>query len=208
MRYTVAMYVFPKAVTRMIEALALLPGVGQRSATRMALHLVRQPEYVSEALGSAALQLKKEVRYCTRCRALTDTEVCSICVDSERDGTVLCVVEEALDISALENAGGYRGRYHVLHGVLNPLEGIGPEQLTIPQLLRRVEEEKPMELVLAMNPSLEGEATALYIARMLAESGVRMTRLARGLPTGSELSFSDAATLSAALVHRREFGVR
>lgn len=201
---------FPSSVTRLIDAFSRLPGIGRRTATRLAFHLIRQPEFASRDLGEAALALKSSLKLCPITKNIIDEHLDfdPIYSDANRDRGIICVVEEPLDILAFEQAGGFRGVYHVLHGVLNPLDGIGPEQLAIGDLLARIQKENPAEIILAMNPSMEGEATALFIARQLGDSPAKITRLARGLPTGSELSFSDALTLQSALANRRDFGVR
>jgi len=194
---------FPNSIQRLIEAFSRLPGVGEKSAQRLAFHLVRSPDSVSRELGTAATELKENLKYCPRCRNITDEELCRICDDGDRDTQQVCVVEEPLDVLAFERAGVYRGVYHVLHGALNPLDGIGPEQLTIVDLVERVRTQSPEEVILAMNPSTEGEATAMYLTRQLAEFvDIRVSRIARGLPTGSELSYADEVTLGAALSGR------
>jgi len=194
---------FPHSVQRLIEAFSRLPGVGEKSAQRLAFHLVRSPDAVSRELGTAAMALKTDLKYCPCCRNITDAELCRVCDDSARDAQQICVVEEPLDVLAFERAGMYRGVYHVLHGALNPLDGIGPEQLTIADLVERVREQPPTEIILAMNPSTEGEATAMYLTRQLAEfESLTISRIARGLPTGSELSYADEVTLGAALSGR------
>ena len=196
---------FPASITRLIDAFAALPGIGEKTATRLAFHLVRSPESVASELGEAAINLKKELRLCQKCRNITNLDECSICSDTQRNNSTVCVVEEALDVLAFENASAFGGVYHVLHGVLNPLDGIGPEHLTIADLISRVEKDKPEEIVLAMNPSTEGEATAMYLTKQLQPLGVKITRIARGLPTGSELSYADEVTLGAAMKGRREY---
>lgn len=199
---------FPASISRLIDAFASLPGIGEKTATRLVFHLVRSPENSSRELGEAAQNLKRDLCLCSRCKNIATSSACVVCEDSGRDLTKICVVEEALDVLAFEKAGAWKGSYHVLHGVLNPLDGIGPESLTIVDLVRRVENGGVEEIVLAMNPSLEGEATAMYITKQLQAGShpqIKITRLARGLPTGSELSYADEVTLSAALSGRREF---
>jgi recombination protein RecR len=195
---------FPPSITRLIDAFRALPGIGEKSATRLAFYLVRNADNVSRELGEAAINLKKDLKLCEKCRNITDSDGCAICNDDRREKTSICVVEEALDVLAFEKAGVYKGLYHVLHGVLNPLEGVGPEHLTIDDLVRRVEKDGTEEIILAMNPSVEGEATAMYISRQLPP-GLRITRIARGLPTGSELSYADDVTLGAAMKGRVSF---
>lgn len=197
---------FPASITRLIDAFASLPGIGEKTATRLVFHLVRSPENSARELGEAAANLKKELRLCSECRNITTEERCGVCEDSEREAKRICVVEEALDVLAFEKAGAWKGTYHVLHGVLNPLDGIGPESLTIVDLVKRVEGGGVEEIILAMNPSVEGEATAAYITKELQNfPNTKITRIARGLPTGSELSYADDVTLAAALKGRREF---
>jgi len=198
---------FPVSITRLIDAFAALPGIGEKTATRLVFHLIRSPQNVSRELGDAAQGLKEELKLCEKCKNITTEMRCGICEEDGRDASKICVVEEALDVLAFEKAGVWKGVYHVLHGVLNPLDGVGPESLTIADLIRRVESGGVDEIILAMNPSVEGEATAMYITKQLSEiePKIRITRLARGLPTGSELSYADEVTLSAALQGRREF---
>jgi len=190
----------------MIDAFASLPGIGEKTATRLVFHLVRSPESLSRELGEAAMNLKTDLRLCAKCRNISTTENCEICEDDSRDASRICVVEEALDVLAFEKAGAWRGSYHVLHGVLNPLDGVGPEDLTIKDLVQRVKDEDITEIIFAMNPSVEGEATATYLMKQLQKfSKLKITRIARGLPTGSELSYADEITLAAALNGRRDF---
>lgn len=202
---------FPASISRLIDAFASLPGIGEKTATRLVFHLVRSPADSSRELGEAAANLKKELRLCECCRNIATSEKCAICDDDRREKNRICVVEEALDVLAFEKAGAWQGMYHVLHGVLNPLDGIGPESLTIDDLVRRVKDGGVEEIILAMNPSVEGEATASYITKQLQSATadlrpeIKITRIARGLPTGSELSYADDITLAAALKGRRDF---
>ncbi|MFH1545984.1 MAG: recombination mediator RecR [Patescibacteria group bacterium] len=199
---------FPASITRLIDAFASLPGIGEKTATRLVFHLIRSPENSSKELGEAASNLKTDLKLCEKCKNITTSNLCGICEDSTRDVSKICVMEEALDVLAFEKAGVWKGVYHVLHGVLNPLDGVGPESLTISNLLNRVENGGVEEIILAMNPSIEGEATAMYLTRQLKDiqpEGLKITRIARGLPTGSELSYADEITLAAALSGRREF---
>ena len=197
---------FPKSITRLIDAFASLPGIGEKTATRLVFHLIRTPNQVSRELGEAATELRKELQLCNKCKNVCESETCCICEDSNRNSKQILVVEEALDVLAFEKANAYKGVYHVLHGVLNPLEGIGVESLTIAHLLERVKGGEVEEIILAMNPSTEGEATAMYITKQLQDfPNLKITRLARGLPTGSELSYADEITLNSALSGRREY---
>ena len=172
----------------------------------MVFHLIRSPQNISRELGEASANLKTELKLCENCKNITTSNLCGICEDSTRDISKVCVMEEALDVLAFEKAGVWKGVYHVLHGVLNPLDGIGPESLTISDLVSRVEKGGVEEIILAMNPSLEGEATAMYLTKQLQNfPQVKITRIARGLPTCSELSYADEVTLQAAMTGRREF---
>ncbi len=192
----------PEPIARLIEAFHRLPGIGPKSAQRLAYHVLRAPDHEAEALASALLDVKQRIKFCSVCCNITETDPCSYCSDPRRDGSVICVVEQALDILAIERTGGFRGRYHVLHGVLNPMDGIGPEHLRLRELLKRLESGEVTELIMATNPSLEGEATATYVSR-LAPPGVRVTRLARGLPSGADLEYTDDLTLARALEGRQ-----
>lgn len=196
---------FPASITRLIDAFAALPGIGEKTATRLAFYLVRSPGNVTRELGEAAANLKIKLQLCPCCRNITDSEKCTVCANSQRDTSQICVVEEALDVLAFEKTGSFKGIYHVLHGVLNPLDGIGPDQLTIENLIDRVRAAPPVEIILAMNPSTEGEATAMYLSKQLQPFNLKITRIARGLPTGSELSYADEVTLAAALRGRQNF---
>lgn len=191
---------------RLIEQLVRLPGVGRRSATRIAFHLARRPAAEVRALATAIAELPDLLGACRICGNLTGGELCSICADSRRDRTVLCVVEQVDNLAAIERTGAFHGLYHVLGGAISPLHGIGPDQLRIDSLLERVQAGEIRELILATNPTVEGEATALYVARQLAAPGVRVTRPATGLPVGGELDYVDQATLTRALENRRDLG--
>ena len=183
---------------------ARLPGIGRKTAQRLVYHLLRQPADQSRRLADALLALTERVRRCDRCRNLTETPLCAICADPRRDGQLVCVVEEASDIASIERSGEFRGLYHVLGGRLSPLDGIGPGDLAIDALLARIAPEGVQEVILATNPSLEGEATALYLQRQLAPAGVRVTRIARGLPVGGDLEYADGVTIAQALSARRD----
>lgn len=191
-------------VARLIDAFHRLPGVGPKSAQRLAYHILRAPEDEARELAQALLEVKERVTLCTACQNLTDIEPCSICRNAQRERAMICVVEEPLDVLALERSGGYRGLYHVLHGVISPQDGIGPEDLKLRELLERVRTGEVQEVILATNPSLEGEATAMYVSRLLTPLGVRVTRLARGLPMGSDIEYADAVTLARALEGRQD----
>lgn len=184
--------------------LARLPGIGRKTAQRLVFHLLRQPHDQSRRLADALVAMVDRVRTCDRCRNLTESPLCAICADPRRDGQLICVVEEASDIASIERAGEFRGLYHVLGGRLSPLDGVGPSDLSIDALLSRIAPESVSEVILATNPSLEGEATALFLQRQLLASGVRVTRIARGLPVGGDLEYADGVTIAQALSARRE----
>lgn len=196
----------PESLQSLINALERLPGIGPKSASRLAFYFLRAPEEVSQDLSSALANLKANTTLCLECFNITEAgrERCEICESPQRDGTLVCVVEEALDVLALERTGGYQGKYHVLQGVLSPIEGIGPDDLKIKQLIGRVGQGEIREVILATNPSMEGDATALYLQQHLEPLGVRVTRLARGLPVGGDLEYADQNTLLRALSGRQE----
>lgn len=183
--------------------LAKLPGIGRKTALRLTYHLLRQPADQSRRLAEALVALGERVHPCERCFNLTEAELCTICSDPRRDPSLICVVEEASDISAIERAGEFRGLYHVLGGRLSPLDGIGPESLHIDDLVQRVASQEIREVILATNPSLEGEATALYVQRQLASRPITVSRIARGLPVGGDLEYADGVTIAQALAARR-----
>jgi recombination protein RecR len=196
--------VTPEPVTRLIEAFAQLPGIGPKTASRLTFYLLRQPLEQTLALAEAVRDLKQRIVFCRECFNITEENPCAICGDEGRDRSVLCVVEEPLDVLAIERTGEYRGLYHVLHGAISPVEGIGPDELRINELMARLKEGAVREVLLATNPNLEGEATAMYLARLIQPLGLRVTRLARGLPVGGDLEYADAVTLSRALEGRQE----
>lgn len=191
-------------IEELTSELARLPGIGRKTAQRLTYHLLRQPASQSRKLAEALVALTERVRPCDRCHNLTEAPLCALCADPRRDPATLCVVEEASDIASIERAGEFRGLYHVLGGRLSPLDGIGPDDLTIAGLMERIAPEGVQEVILATNPSLEGEATALYVQRQLASRGVRITRIARGLPVGGDLEYADGVTIAQALAARRE----
>jgi recombination protein RecR len=191
-------------IDELTSELARLPGIGRKTALRLTYHLLRQPAAQSRRLAEALVSLTERVRQCERCYNLTENPLCALCVDPRRDPAIVCVVEEASDIASIERAGEFRGLYHVLGGRLSPLDGIGPDDLTIGALMGRIEPEGVQEVILATNPSLEGEATALYVQRQLAVRSVRVTRIARGLPVGGDLEYADGVTIAQALAARRE----
>ncbi|MGQ9668349.1 MAG: recombination mediator RecR [Anaerolineae bacterium] len=193
-----------KPVARLIEEFAKLPGIGPKTASRLTYYLLRAPAGQVLALSDAIRQLRERIVYCQVCYNISEEPVCPICANPQRDHSQLCVVEEPLDVMAIERTGEYHGVYHVLHGVLAPMEGIGPEQLKISELAQRVRQGGVREIILATNPNLEGEATAMYIARLLAPLGVKVTRLAHGLPVGGDLEYADEVTLRQAILRRAE----
>jgi len=184
-----------------IVELSKLPGIGRKTAQRLAFHLLKCPRNEVDALATALVALKEKVRTCSRCFNLTDTDPCALCANTKREQTLLCVVEEANDVLALEKTGEFRGLYHVLGGALSPLDGIGPDNLRIRELLARLQG-GVMEVILATNPNTEGEATAIYLANLIKPLGVKISRIARGLPVGGDLEYSDEVTLSRALAGR------
>jgi recombination protein RecR len=196
----------PKPVSRLIEEFQRLPGIGPKTASRLAYHLLRVPEEQASTLGQLLLDLRAQTRFCSVCFNITDTatDPCAVCRDPQRDGSLLCVVEAPLDVQAIEHSQGFKGRYHVLHGAISPVEGIGPENLKICELVERVRVGEIREVILATNPSMEGEATAMYIHRQLQGLPVRVTRLARGLPVGGDLEYADETTLFRAIEGRSE----
>jgi recombination protein RecR len=190
----------------MIDSLSRLPGVGPKSAQRIAFHLLKTDREEVTRLTQAIAEARDSVRFCERCFNFSETPICHICSDDRRDGTTLCVVEESRDVVALEKTGQFRGRYHVLLGAINPLEGVGPEHLKVRELLLRLEPESISEVILCLNPNTEGDVTTLYLGRLLKPLGVKVTRLAMGLPVGGDLEYADEVTLGRALVGRREVG--
>ncbi|HOA25148.1 MAG TPA: recombination mediator RecR [Aggregatilineales bacterium] len=193
----------PASVTRLIDEFSRLPGIGPKTAARLTYYLLRAPEEQSLALSEALRELKANTRFCSVCYNITETDPCEICADDSRDAGLICVVEEPLDVIAIDRAANYNGRFHVLHGAINPMEGIGPENLRIQELISRVENTPVREVILATNVGLEGDATAMYIHQRL-RGKVRLTRLARGLPVGGDLEYADSVTLAGALEGRRE----
>ncbi|MCX7623864.1 MAG: recombination mediator RecR [Thermomicrobium sp.] len=190
-------------IARLIDEFAKLPGIGPKTASRLAYHLLRSSREDALALAQAIVEVKERVHYCSRCFNLTDVDPCQICADPARDQRTICVVEDPLDVLALERTGAFQGVYHVLHGVISPVDGIGPERLRIRELLERVQQERPAEVILALNPNIEGDATAMYLARQLIPLGVTVTRPASGLPAGGDLEYADEVTLGRALAGRR-----
>jgi len=195
---------YPEPVARLIDALQRLPGIGPKTAQRLTFYMLKRPTDEVRELGDALIAVKEKITYCRTCFNVTDEDPCRICGDPRRDDHVICVVEEPNDLLAMERTGEYRGRYHVLLGALSPLDGIGPDDLKIRELLARLEDRETTEVILATNPNVEGEATALYLAKLLRPLVGRLTRIARGLPVGGDLEYADQVTLSKALEGRRE----
>ena len=192
------------SLARLIQELNKLPGIGPKSAQRLAYHIIRLADEEAFALADAVSAVKRNIIFCQECQNLTDASPCSICADSRRDQSVLCVVEDPLDVLALERTRCFRGLYHVLHGVISPINGIGPDQLKLKELFSRLSSNTATEMVIATNPTLEGEATAMYIQQHLGDGGLKITRLARGLPVGGSLEYTDDLTLSRAFQGRQE----
>jgi len=192
------------SMSRLIEQLTKLPGIGEKTAARLAFHVLRAERPYAQALAEAILAVKDETRLCSVCFALTEADPCPICTDPQRSAELICVVEEPADLMAVERVHEFRGRYHVLHGTLAPLEGIGPDELKIQPLLTRLGGGPVREVILATNPTAEGEATALYLAKLLKPLGIRVTRIAHGIPVGGDLEYADVMTVGRALEGRRE----
>jgi recombination protein RecR len=189
---------------RLVAELAKFPGIGQKTATRLAFFILRQPPVEAEALAAAIRELKAKVRFCSNCFHITESDPCPLCIDPGRDDRLLCIVEEPQDLIAIERSRSFRGRYHVLQGALSPLDGVGPDELRIRELVSRLESGQVQEAVVATNFTVEGEATALYLARLIRPLGIRVTRLAHGIPMGSDLEYVDEATVNRAVEGRRE----
>ena len=194
----------PGPIQRPFEAFHRLPGTGHKSTQRLAYHILRTSEQEALALTEAVMDVKRRIRLCSVCLNITEADPCGYCSDDRRDKTVVCVVEQPLDVLAIERSGGYKGQYHVLHGVLNPIEGVGPEDIHVRELVIRLQAGEIQEVIMATNPSLEGEATAMYVRPVPGPAGGRFTRLARGLPSGADLEYTDDVTLARALEGRRE----
>jgi recombination protein RecR len=198
------MALYAKPIDHLIEALTRLPGIGRKTASRLAFHILRSSPSEAQQLARAILDVKEKIRLCSICFNLTDEDPCRICQDERRARDVLCVVEGPNDLIAIENTGDFNGRYHVLHGTISPLEGVGPDDLKIRELLERLQKEQISEVILATNPTVEGGATALYLSGLIKPFSIKVTRIAYGIPMGSEIEYSDGMTLSKALEGRRE----
>ena len=197
------MSIYTPALQKLIDELGKLPGVGPKSAQRIAFHLIKIPEQDALSLSDAIQQAKQKVRFCETCFNMSDEAICEICSDSQRDSSLVCVVEEPRDIVALERTREYKGLYHVLQGAINPIDGIGPEQLKIRELLERLKGNTVVEVILCTNPNIEGEATAMYLAKLIEPLGIQVSRIASGLPVGGDLEYADELTLGRALEGRR-----
>jgi recombination protein RecR len=193
-----------KPIDHLIEGLSKLPGIGKKTASRLAFHILRSSLSEAQELARAILDVKEKIRLCSVCFNLTDEDPCWVCQDGRRTTEILCVVEGPNDLIAIENTGAYSGRYHVLHGAISPLEGIGPEELKIKELVGRLQREKIVEVILATNPTVEGGATTLYLTDLIRSIGIKVTRIAYGVPMGGEIEYSDGMTLTKALEGRRE----
>lgn len=195
----------PKSVASLIEAFEALPGIGPKTAARLTYYLLHAPEELSQKLSEAAKDLKAKTQICTVCQNITEASPCDICDDVDRDKTMLCIVEDPLDVWSIEKSGSFKGLYHVLHGVIAPLDNIGPEDLKIGELLGRLKDNEVKEIILATNPSMEGEATAMYIQRLIKPLGIKVSRIARGIPIGAEIEYADEITVRRAFEGRKDY---
>ncbi len=195
---------YPEPISKLIDSFMKLPGIGPKTAVRLAFFVLEMNDDDVLDFGKALVNAKRQLTYCSICNHITDTDPCRICSDSHRDDTVICVVQDAKDVIAIEKMKDYTGLYHVLHGAISPVEGIGPEDIKVPELLKRLQDDKVTEIILATDPTIEGEATAMYIARLVKPTGIRITRIAHGLPVGGDLEYADEVTLSKAMEGRRE----
>ncbi|MBF0709553.1 MULTISPECIES: recombination mediator RecR [Bacillales] len=195
---------YPEPISKLIDSFMKLPGIGPKTAVRLAFFVLEMNDDDVLDFGKALVNAKRQLTYCSVCNHITDTDPCRICSDSHRDETIICVVQDAKDVIAIEKMKDYTGLYHVLHGAISPVEGIGPEDIKVPELLKRLQDDKVTEIILATDPTIEGEATAMYIARLVKPTGIRITRIAHGLPVGGDLEYADEVTLSKAMEGRRE----
>lgn len=195
---------YPEPIAKLIDSFTKLPGIGPKTAGRLAFHVLRMKEDDVIDFAKALVSVKRNLTYCSICCNITDTDPCRMCQDKTRDNSVICVVQDSKDLVAMERTKEFQGYYHVLQGAISPMEGIGPDQIKIAELLRRLSDERVQELILATNPNIEGEATAMYISRLVKPFGIRVTRIAHGLPVGGDLDYADEVTLSKALEGRRE----
>jgi recombination protein RecR len=195
---------YPEPIAKLIDAFTHLPGIGPKTAARLAFHVLRMKDEDVVDFAKALVNVKRNLHYCSICCNITDIDPCRVCQDKSRDGSVICVVQEPKDLVAMERTKEFRGYYHVLHGAISPMEGIGPDEIRIADLLKRLSDERVQELILATNPNIEGEATAMYLSRLVRPFGVKVTRIAHGLPVGGDLEYADEVTLTKALEGRRE----
>ncbi len=195
---------YPAPISKLIDSFMKLPGIGPKTASRLAFHVLDMKEDDVMNFAKALVDVKRELTYCSVCGHITDTDPCYVCSDTTRDRSMICVVEETKDVIAMEKMREYKGMYHVLHGAISPMEGVGPEDINIPSLLTRLKDEEVKELILATNPNIEGESTAMYISRLVKPIGIKTTRLAHGLPVGGDLEYADEVTLSKAISGRTE----
>jgi recombination protein RecR len=195
---------YPEPISKLIDGFMKLPGIGPKTASRLAFFVLGMKEEDVMDLAKALVNAKRNLIYCSQCQNITDVDPCRICGDQSRDRSVICVVQEPKDVIAMERTREFSGEYHVLHGAISPMDGIGPEDIRIPELLKRLHNEEIKEIILATNPTIEGEATAMYISRLVKPTGIRVTRIARGIPVGGDLEYADEVTISKALEGRRE----
>lgn len=195
---------YPEPIAKLIDSFARLPGIGPKTAGRLAFHILRMKEEDVIEFAKALVNAKRNLHYCSICYNITDTDPCRICQDKSRDPSMICIVQEPKDIGAMERTREFNGYYHVLHGAISPMEGIGPDEIRITELLKRLGDDTVQEMILATNPNIEGEATAMYISRLVKNFGIKVTRIAHGLPVGGDLEYADEVTLSKALEGRRE----
>ncbi|MFC5701298.1 recombination mediator RecR [Cohnella faecalis] len=197
---------YPEPIAKLIDAFSRLPGIGPKTAARLAFFVLRMKEEEVIDFAKALVSVKRNLTYCSVCCNITDADPCRICSDKTRDASVICVVQEPKDLVAMERTKEFNGYYHVLHGAISPMEGVGPDDIRVAELVRRLSDERVQELILATNPNIEGEATAMYLSRLVKPFGIRVTRIASGLPVGGDLEYADEVTLSKALEGRRELG--
>ncbi|WP_099364855.1 recombination mediator RecR [Fredinandcohnia onubensis] len=195
---------YPEPISKLIDSFMKLPGIGPKTAVRLAFFVLSMKEDIVLDFAKALVNAKRNLTYCSNCGHITDRDPCYICEDERRDKTVICVLQDPKDVIAMEKMKEYNGLYHVLHGAISPMDGIGPEDIKIPELLKRLQDDTVQEIILATNPNIEGEATAMYISRLLKPTGIKITRIAHGLPVGGDLEYADEVTLSKALEGRRE----
>ncbi|WP_347861785.1 recombination mediator RecR [Salimicrobium sp. PL1-032A] len=195
---------YPEPISKLIDSFTKLPGIGPKTAVRLAFYVLEMEEDDVLEFGKALVNAKRELTHCSNCGHITDQDPCSICQDESRNGTLICVVQDPKDVIAMEKMKEFSGKYHVLHGAISPMDGIGPEDINVESLIKRLKDEGVEELILATNPNVEGEATAMYISRLVKPAGIRITRIAHGLPVGGDLEYADEVTLSKALEGRRE----